>query len=329
MKKIFLMVAVAAAMMTGCSKNETVEQPAGRAIQFSNTVVAKAASSLNAGQFNIFGYKNTTLEFTDIYNLYTDFYKRGNASADPDDWRGMYYYDGVNPYSFYGYAKTNQTTFVDTNTKPSAFDANVTVTAVTTAGSEKITFVTPNNNNTDLVTMAVGPIPVALQTQNYLVTFKHALTRVRFTAYSETVDPDRDIVITGLTFKTATNTGEVAWADMANGEMTAVSGAEATFALSGNFQAKLDGTVLTPVTTTNDVFYVVPQALRNGDLVVNYTVGGVPDSKTFNLSTALAGAPIVLASGQSYNFNIKINLNKITFDAQLEDWAEVTPPVYL
>lgn len=330
MKNFFLMAAVAAATLTSCSKSETIEQPKARAIQFANTVVSRAATALNSGEFNIVGYRDLAgtptfvFESNEIYSLNYDKYKRGNTGT-ADTWTGMYYYDGLSTYTFYGYAKTLGTTTYDAiapaNTLATGFAADpANAVATLSAGSEKITFTTPDNNNVDFVTMGMTVLPAAHSTaQDTVVTFMHALTRIRFTAFTDMPDAQMPIAITGITFTTAKNAGEVTWSNMASGTMSATGSTPATFSITGsNFPAALTATAATPATTGNHVFYVVPQQLRDGDLVVAYTIGGVATSKSFDLSS------ITMASGQSYNFNIKINLNKITFNAELENWSENT-----
>ncbi len=323
MKKIFLMAAVAAAVLSACSKSETTGQPEGRAMKFSNAVIARGATAADAGQFNIFGYKYVTATTSwdwafdpayatggDIYNLNIDKYKR-DGGATPAAWTGMYYYDGVSDYSFYGYADTKATT----TTVATSFEASPTGVLVT-PGTD-IAFAAANNNQIDLVTMATGTLAPAAQTQNKVIIFKHALSRVRFTAYTETVDALSPIVITGITFTADKNSGDVTWANMGAGTMTNPGGSTFKIELTGAgvFQTALDDDATTPATVADDVFYAIPQNLAGtGKLKVEWTVAGVPNDKEFNLTTNMV-------SGNSYNFNIKINLNQITFEAWLEEWA--------
>ncbi len=307
MKKIFLMAAVAAVTLTSCSKSETIEQPDARAMRFSNTVVSKA-TALNTGEFTIYGYKNTTLKFTEVYDLVGDHYK-GSSSGLPATWTQMYYYDGINPYSFVGYAKTDATT-----TAPAtAFVPNPSE-ATATEGT-KLAFVAGNNNQIDLVTMAVGPIAPAVQTTSQVVTFQHALTRVRFTAYTTEVDALNPIVITNITLNVPQSQGEVTWANMGAGTMTATGGSAVTIIPTG-FQTSLSDDATTPATIADDVYYIVPQALSATALSVSYTVNGEAAApKVFDLSGITP-----MASGKSYNFNIRIDPLKITFNAELEAW---------
>lgn len=321
MKKMCLLAAMAVVGMTSCTNDEVMEISEGRAISFENAVLKKGATALEAGTFNICAFKfaatgphGATPEFTDLYTLGTDKY---GASADK-----MRYYDGVNSYWFYGYAKTNATT----TTAATAFNATLTGTnTFTAAASPKLAF-TAVAGDEDIVVMATGEKTIGTaQNPQMPITFFHALSRVRFTAKTDTYDsPVSQIKITGITFTTPKNACDITGFGPAKGNVSVVAtGSTAgSYSITSNFQTELTTTVEN-AETTDKVFFVVPQDLSATSLKVDYTVGGVAKTKTFDLTTP---SQVTLVAGSSYNFEITINLNMITFNASLEDWVDVAAP---
>ncbi len=338
MKKILFTTALAVIALTACTKSEPLDLPQSRAIGFGDPVLTRASTTLNVGQFNVVAFRGPvgatlvpafTHVFTDQYSLAnaTDKYKK-TGGADPTLWTGMYYYDGVHDYAFYGYAKTNQTTLAAPgNLAFVAEPEGVVATVGATPAGCKIVFTAGNDNQIDLVTMATGKVLLSGgQAANQAVVFKHALARVRFTAWTTVADvANNPIVITSIVLKAPLSKGEVTYANfgMDPGEetMTDCAAPAITYTLPLEAPAVtvfpiLGETATTPATTSGEVFYLVPQTLSGADnLVVNYTVGGVAaPAKKFSLTNTLA-------SGKSYNFNLKIDLNGITFNASLEDWT--------
>ncbi len=304
--------AMVAVVMTSCTNSEILDMSEGRAISFKNTVMTRATTPLTGnGTFNINAYKaassvahGATVEFSDIYNLATDKY------TDVP----MYYYDGINSYWFYGYAKTNVTTAA----VATALDAGVTAT-YTSALTPTLAFTAPGN--VDLVVMATGEKAIGTaQNPQMNIVFYHALSRVRFTAKTQTYEPTKSkIVVTDITFTTPKNACTINKFDQPSTLAHVVaSGSTGTYAISSGFQTEVTATSATVEASANTAFFVVPQQLSATSLIVGYTVGGVTRSKTFDLSG------LTLYPGKSYNFEIIINLNEITFNATLEEWAEET-----
>ncbi len=314
MKKIIFWAIMGAAGMVSCTNNETLEISEGRAISFKNAVVTKAATALENGTFSIYAFKGTAgthpsaMTYTDVYTLATDKY---GDSADK-----MYYYDGVNSYWFYGYAATNTIT----TTAATAFAANPTGVTFNVGTTPSLDF-NAAAGDVDLVVMGTGEKTTGTQQNPQMpITFYHALSRVRFTAKTQTHEPTlSQIKITGITFTTSKDACNVTGFGPAksNVNVTATGSTAGSYVLTGNFQTELT-TTAQKVETTDKVFFVVPQQLSATSLIVNYTVGGVARAKTFDLSS------LTLLAGSSYNFEIIINLNEITFNASLEDWAETT-----
>ncbi len=312
---IFL-AAMVAVCMTSCTNSEILDMSEGRAISFKNAVMTRA-SALESGTFNICAFKAAaggshtgTALFEDVYTLGTDKY---GASADK-----MYYYDGVNSYWFYGYAKTNATT----TTAATGFVKDPAGTTFTVAAAPSIVFNATTGGNIDLVVMATGEKTVGTaQNSQMPITFYHALSRVRFTAKTTTYDEDLPIKITGITFTTPQDACTVTGFGpaKANLTVTATGSTTKTYSITSDFQDNLTTTAV-EVNTTDQVFFVVPQNIQTGVLKVKYKVN---DSVTeFEKTITLPN--LGLLAGNSYNFELTINLNEITFNASLEDWVDIT-----
>lgn len=312
---------IAALTLASCVKNESLDISEGRAIAFKNAIASRAATAVDTGTFNIMAYKaadaagahDDEATINDTYNLATNKY----------GFQDMYYYDGVNAYWFYGWAKGNSDSTYNSNTSFTAADSGATFSC-TSGGVATLSFTSNAAGDVDLVAMATSKIAAASQMASQPIVFKHALSRVRFTAKTTTYDPTgAPIAITNLTFKTANNactvgfSGKTEEGNTTDIAVTATGGTAITYALSGAYQTNLTVNYA-DVTTDSRVFYVVPQALGADALVVNYTVAGQAQEKTFNLST------YTLLPGKSYNFALTIDLKTITFTAKLENWDPVT-----
>lgn len=287
MKKMTLLAAMAVVAMTSCTKTENVDNAPQHAIKFENNHFTKAEAT---GSFNILTFKGETGKVYDGTAIKTDTYSTANGFAGGDQ-----YYDGVNAYGFLAYGDFAAGALAVTTEDAALSGTDITFTATT--GKE------------DLVT---ANMEVALADQNASVAlpFKHALTKVRFTAVKNPANLANKIVITGLQFKTDKS---VTIVDLKTGTVGEASGEAKTYEIASDFQTEVTGSA-TDVATTGNVFYVVPQTLATeASIVVNYTVDGVAATKTIDLAT-------VLTQNMSVNYLITISLNKIDLSADVAGW---------
>ncbi len=293
-----------------CTQNEELEMAAGRAIKFQNSAVTKAVSTVtNGSKFMVAAYKGTAAP-TDASTK--AFAASEYITASTYGFTSAKYYDGISSYWFYGYAQATGSTL----------DVTGDETAYSDISGPFITFTTPETANVDIVTMTTGEVTTSNQGSAQAITFKHALSRVRFTAKKISNDLGA-IAITKIELKTGTNKGTIVTAGFADGSMTAGTAAATTYTIDSNLLDEVTTTAAN-ASTTDQKLYLVPQTLGANALVVTYSIGSSTGlTKTFNLNDT------ILASGTAYNFEFTIGGNTITFTTSLEDWGtenKVTKP---
>lgn len=326
MKKMILSAAVVVVAMTACTKSEigTVDKRS-YPISFTDGMITKA-TALTDSRWNVIAVKGTagsvdyvsgSQEFLDVYNYDAD--DRDGCTYDGSTASPQYrYYDGVNTYKFICWGQNLLGTF-RVNSLPG------TEAAYTAAAIPTISFTVPAAADVDLVKAMTGEVTPTMQAaadNRVALNFFHTLSKVRFTFRTQTYTPQQPIVVTGLSFTVDSKTGVLS-AAAANSGTWEVSASPATYTVQNWKLTPLPTGGLFTVETdpeAGSTFYVMPQLLTaaNAKIDLSYTINGVAATKQIPLNT-------LLEPGKSYNYQITIDLNRIDFTAQVEDWTEVDP----
>ena len=326
MNKRILTVAVAALALAACSKNETVEVAASKAIGF-DAFAGKVTRAVN----DITSTENTLTEFY-VFGGYDGSYTNVfNNEKTSGQYGGEYntentqYWIGEKTYSFVAYSdgngKLSDVSVGEEGISISDYVAgekDLLVSAVvekTTPTLEEIT--------------STGVAPVALK-------FKHLLSKVKFT-FTTDANSGHYVEISNLTFS-APNTAS--YANDAWG--TASTPAQKNFYVYEEGTENLAKITGESAGVASDECYVIPQA--NDGLTVSFTatlkdqngtVIGQP--KTFQ-NCPLASGDLGVAgnnawvSGYGYNYAANVTESEILdntdnliikFTASVEDWNEV------
>lgn len=310
MKKQFLTMAVATLALAGCSKNETLEVANNNAIGFesfvnNNTRAVKEITKANLTKFFVFGdYDNgSSIAFsnTEVNGSQGGTYTPVNPA----------YWQTSKTYEFAAYSNGNDKL------------SNVTFTN----GTLTISGYSVDDKN-DLVAATASNItaPTAGVDKSVNLTFKHLLSRIKFTFSTTAVPEALRMEVSNLTFNaiktgaSCTFTGnqiKTTWTGT-NGDYTIATLAD--YAVTGG------------KASTEDIL-VIPQA--NTNITANFTVT-IYDEKT-NVQIATNNFTASLNStkwveGYSYNYTATINpdqvngqLKPITFTVtEVTKWEDPT-----
>lgn len=314
MKKSFLMLGVAAMALASCTQNEVVEYAENRAIQFdtfvnNNTRAVTDLTTDKLTKFYVFGdyEEGTSIAFSNTEVVGT---KEGGN------------YTPVNP----AYWQTGKTyefgAYSNGNTK---------LTDVTfTNGTLTISKYSVNDAN-DLVAATASDIsaPSAGEEKSVPLTFKHLLSKVKFTFSTNAVPEAFRMEVSNLTFDgIKTNATCVFSNNTISTDWTGTSDAYTVPTLS-------DYAVAEGSASTEDIL-VIPQT--NTDITASFTVT-IYDQKTgaqiaTNNFTASLNSSEKWVEGNVYNYTATINPDKvdgklkpITFTVEeVSEWNPVTQP---
>ncbi len=329
MRKLIFSAAVVVAAMTSCAKSETgVADKHSYPIGFTNGVISRV-NAVTDSKWNVVAVKGTagsidylaaSEEFRDVYNYKTS--GRNDCTYDDSQASPKYrYYDGVNTYRFICWGKNvlGGYEIADLTSAEAAYTAHIS--------DPTIAFTVPAAANLDLVKAKTEDVTLTDQSaanNEVQLRFYHTLSKVRFTFRTTTYTLDQPIKVTGLSFTVNSKSGNLGVAEAGSGTWSSVAGGAATYTIPvGSWiNAALDDSatykeMTTPAgTVSTSTFYVMPQQLVNttDEILLSYTVGGVPATKHLPLS-------MLLEADHSYNFQITINLNRIDFTALVEDWV--------
>ncbi len=283
---------------TACTQNEDIEMAAGRAISFQQAAMTKAETQVAEGSFMVAGYKGTTALGTKVF--------AAEEYDVTDGFDAPKYYDGVNVYWFYGYAEATGDDEL----------AIIEDDIVYSEGSgPNIVFTTPETANVDLVTMATGSVGLSAQDESLDITFKHALSRVRFSAIKQ--HDGMAVVIKSVEISVPNNVLTIPYTNFGNADNgssgTASSLGETPYTYTITGDQTLSGEEAAGYTDT--YLYIVPQSVTS--IAVTYTLEGALQTKSFTTDTEML-------AGKAYNFQFTITANEIRFTTNLENWDPVT-----
>ena len=202
MNKRILTVAVAALALSACSKNETVEVAGNQAIKFGNAFVNNNTRAVNDpitaanfAKFYVFGDYDNEVTWVDVFNNVGVSGTAGSAGTENNQWTPdqTAYWQANKSYNFGAYA--NGTAKLESGVSFDPATYTLSFTGYEAGENDLVAAVATNQswNGTD----TEGPLVP--------LTFKHLLSKVRFTFTTEAVDT-YTIKVSDLMF-TATKTG--------------------------------------------------------------------------------------------------------------------------
>jgi Fimbrillin-like len=296
-KLIYAATTLAIVFSTSCSQNEVLEQISGTPINFRNSYLTKAAAS---GAFNVLGYTGSS-----DTKFMEDTYTIGGAFGSGN----TYYFDGeaASSYKFYAYA-LNAANALSTFTPAS--------TSVATT-PPSITFATDASASQDLVIASDVTIK-GNQSNAVALSFKHALTKVRFTVQKATGVGNK-IDVTKIVYTVNNSSATFSLADGVASSLA--SGTNNIYTLTGNATTNITTTAV-EFPDASTFLYVIPQTLTTGaTLAVTYKIDGVEQTPaSFDLSNTLGQNKQVV-----YAITVTPNTSAISFSATVGDWeAETT-----
>lgn len=170
--------------------------------------------------------------------------------------------------------------------------------------------------------------PVTTPTDKVTLTFKHALSFIKFNAKTDKSYSDITIEITDIIVKNLYGSGTYTLSSTLSEGTWAVSGEQAkTYDLIPVSGSKK--TVTATSSTVGNTMLVIPQTLNTtasvaSTVTIKYTVTygtssmSVNEERTFNLANA---SITQWEQNKIYNYNFIIALDMITFDATIDSWS--------
>ena len=311
MKKLFVGV-LAIASMVACMNEETVRVKDGNPIAFENTYVQNATrandpstTTNNIQEFSVWAYMNAVdgVVFDDE-----------TVSRSGDDWTytNTQYWMPGNNYYFAAFA--GDRTAIET--LPATMETN---------GLGVVKFTNVDGTNDILYSEAVVEDAAANQAPVAL-TFKHLLSKVKFTFKNGFQNDNNKVVVKDITMKVAetANVDLSAAADFANPESVLpwTNLAGTTTLEFGD----VEKTKIGVSASSENERLTIPAA--NYEYVINFDVevyNGSVLGLQKSMEVKLSGLELV--AGRAYNLMATINqenlnLNKIEFEVEVDEWIE-------
>lgn len=313
MKKYLFLGLAAAAMLASCSRDETVATVPQNAIGFSsfidNATKATDVTTANLTAFEVYGWRGDV----QIFNAQAVTAASGVCTYTP-----IQYWEAGYTYNFEAIA-------------PASGSNGVTFTAAKTGGSVSFT----NDAQTDLIYAKAAettmPSTISAQPDPIALTFKHMLSRVKFTfknAFPESAVAK--LTFTNVKVADAYKTGSTA----ALGENITWTPAEQTLEVA--FAASSDG-ALTDIAAGGKTGETTPMYFIPNPTAATFTVSFDVELDQNSAETTYhhedIKVTITMEPGKSYNLvasldasnvNPETTLYPIEFKASVEDWTDYT-----
>lgn len=301
-KSLFLLVA-AAAVWTGCSKTETIDQPQGMAIGFTNAYIgnpieSKAVPLIEQNSINEFivygGYNDMTHVFNGVSVT-------GTANADDWSYTTTRYWVAGQTYKFAAYAPSGISGTVETDFANGALNFT--------------DYVSDPSNQHDLIYNAADSITTPDPLENPLgkvqFEFSHLLSMIKFT-FNSGFGNDITVTVDSLNVSGMISQGSYTGS---TGEWKLGSetvSAEAAFTEMGPNKAFNKTTGNTSASSVD--FAVIPQEIGAGTTVtVSFNVRVQDNLQNYIIGNADAGVPVSATlpaykweKGNRYNYTVTI-----------------------
>lgn len=316
-KSLFIVAAVSAMVLTGCSKSETIatefDQP--KAISFD--LFQHKATKTDVSETNITALASQTVKISCYTTDATTNYYKANfytqqtlsSSGDPAQWQtGTIYYW---PQTTYSSPVTEKLNF---------FAANTTITdpvSPSTSAAVVGPTISYTGAQTDIVA-ACAKDQVYVANTDVALTFNHILSQIEFQAKGK--DEGFTYNITSISIgaglkNTQTYTIGTGWTG------------EATGAVSYSYSS-LDVTP-NPYNTAKqigDKFVALPQTTNNQTITVAYSVTDANSKVVFD-GTKSTTTNVVWEIGKKYTYVLTLpsDAKKITYTVSVDNWTDDSP----
>lgn len=247
MKRSLLILVAAAAAWTGCSKTETIDQPQGMAIGFTNAYIGNPVESKavgiidqnNINEFLVYGGYN------DMTHVFDEVSVKGTANADDWSYTTTRYWVAGKTYKFAAYAPKGINGIVETD--------------FATGTLNFTNYVSDPSNQHDLIYDAADsittPNPIVSAPDKVLFEFSHLLSMIKFTFNSGFAN-DIKVTVDSLNVSGMVSQGDYTGS---TGEWTL--GSE-TVSAEAAFTEMASNDITTDTTSVSSVdFAVIPQKI--------------------------------------------------------------------
>lgn len=335
MKRSLLILVATAAVWTGCSKTETIDQPQGMAIGFTNAYIGNPVESKAVGiieqdsidEFIVYGGYNDMTHVFDAVSV------TGDANTDNWSYTTTRYWVAGKTYKFAAYAPK---------------EINGTIKTDFATGALNFTdYVSDPSNQHDLIYDAADPIitPDPLENPQGKVQFEfsHLLSMIKFTFNSGFAN---DIAVTVDNLNVS---GMVSQGSYTGNTGKWTLGSE-TVSTGAAFTEMASNDITTDTTSVSSVdFAVIPQEIADTTVTVSFDVWvqdnsgndiiGTKDGAGVNVSATLPAYK--WEKGNRYNYTVTIkgenvdlfpiefgtpNVTEITNDVNFPGSDEVVLP---
>lgn len=300
MKRSLLILVAAAAVWTGCSKTETIDQPQGMAIGFTNAYIGNPVESKAVGIIN----RENISEFI-VYGGYNDMTHVFNGvsvtgSANTNEWSytTTRYWVAGQTYKFAAYAPSG----IRGTVKPDFANGALNFT----------NYVSDPSNQFDLIYDAADPIttpnPIEAPQDKVQFGFSHLLSMIKFTFNSGFAN---DIAVTVDNLNVS---GMVSQGSYTGNTGKWTLGSE-TVSTGAAFTEMASNDITTDTTSVSSVdFAVIPQEIADTTVTVSFDVWvqdnsgndiiGTKDGAGVNVSATLPAYK--WEKGNRYNYTVTI-----------------------
>lgn len=328
MKRSLLILVATAAAWTGCSKTETIDQPQGMAIGFTNAYIGNPVESKavgiidqnNINEFLVYGGYN------DMTHVFDEVSVKGTANADDWSYTTTRYWVAGKTYKFAAYAPKG---------------INGTVETDFATGTLNFTnYVSDPSNQHDLIYDAAGPIitpdPIEAPRDKVQFGFSHLLSMIKFTFNSGFAN-DIKVTVDNLNVSGMVSQGNY-------------TGSTGMWALSsetvstGAAFTEMDDNEAINKTTGNESassvdFAVIPQEIGGAGktVTVSFDVRVQDNQQNYIIGNADAGVPVSATlpaytweKGNRYNYTVTIkgeNVNLFPIEFGTPNVTEITNDV--
>lgn len=304
MKRSLLILVATAAVWTGCSKTETIDQPQGMAIGFTNAYIGNPVESKavgiinreNISEFIVYGGYN------DMTHVFNDVSVTGSADTDEWSYTTTRYWVAGKTYKFAAYA-------------PKGIRGTVEPDFAT--GTLKFTnYVSDPSNQYDLIYNAADSITTPDPLENPLgkvqFEFSHLLSMIKFTFNSGFAN-DIKVTVDSLNVSGIVSQGNYTGS---TGEWTLGSETVSTGTAFTEMASKVAVNQSSGNTSASSVdFAVIPQVIggTGKTVTVSFDVRVQDNQQNYIIGNADAGVPVSATlpaykweKGNRYNYTVTI-----------------------
>ena len=328
MKRSLLILVATAAVWTGCSKTETIDQPQGMAIGFTNAYIGNPVESKAVGiieqdsidEFIVYGGYNDMTHVFDAVSV------TGDANTDNWSYTTTRYWVAGKTYKFAAYAPSGISGIVEPDFATGTLDFT--------------NYVSDPTNQYDLIYNAadsiITPDPIEAPLDKVQFGFSHLLSMIKF-SFNSGFANDIKVTVDSLNVSGMVSQGDYTGS---TGEWTLGSetvSAEAAFTEMASKVAVNQSSGNTSASSVD--FAVIPQEIGGAGktVTVSFDVRVQDNQQNYIIGNADAGVPVSATlpaytweKGNRYNYTVTIkgeNVNLYPIEFGTPNVTEITNDV--